>query len=188
MKTQMAHVVSLLAFATIGLTATAASAQRVYVEEEGGGGARFRGGIDLTGGGVFLGNTSVGVVGLDGRLGVQVNNLLGLYIQPHLVFGGGTYLGTSGFDGVFAVDGLADFTFDRLFFGAGAGLAYTGVNNFYASPEAHLRVGFYPLVGHTRRGRRGLMIGADLRIIYWTIPGDGTPLLEPTIAIGYEAF
>ena len=51
-----------------------------------------------------------------------------------------------------------------------------------------MRVGFYPLMARTRRGRRGLMIGADLHFLYWTVPGDALPLLEPEISIGYEAF
>ena len=196
MRSQLVLVASILASAAVGLTASTASAQRMVVVEEGGGGdhARFRGGIDLTGGGILLNGYTVGVVGVEGQLGVQVNNLLGFYVQPHLVFGGGQYtagpVSASGFDGVFGVTGLVDFTFDnRVQIGGGGGVAYTGVNNFYASPVLEGRFAFYPVENHSRGGRRrGLMIGADIRFIYWTVPGDALMLMEPTAFIGYQAF
>ena len=179
MRSQVAFVASILAFAAVGLTASTASAQRMVVVEdgrgEGGGGdwTRFRGGIDLTGGGILLSGYTVGVVGIEGQLGVQVNNLLGFYVQPHLVFGGGQYtaagFSSSGFDGVFGVTGLVDFTFDnRIAIAGGGGVSYTGVNNFYASPTIEGRFAFYPVENHGRGGRRR---GRDRR-------GHSVPLLD----------
>jgi hypothetical protein len=190
MRTHLAHVVSILAFAAVGLTATAASAQRVVVEEEGGGYTRLRAGIDLTGGGLLLDGYGIGLVGVDGRLGVQANNLLAIYAQAHLVFGGGSCGGGTcgtGLPGLFSVSAVADFTFDRIFVGAGGGFVYIG-DAVNAGPELIGRFGFYPLMRRGRfGGRRGLMIGADVHLDY--IPGGGgAAFLEPMFLIGYEAF
>lgn len=191
MRSQVAFVASILAFAALAATAATASAQRmVAVDEEGGPDhVRFRGGVDLTGGGIFLNGVGVGLVGVDAQLGVQINHLIGVYAEPHLVFGGGSYANATGLDGVVGVTGVIDFTFDRIQVGAGAGFAYTGVNNFYGSPEVEAKFAFYPVLGHGYRGRRrGLMIGANVHLIYWTVPNDALPLLEPMAFIGYQAF
>jgi len=190
MKTKNMHVVTILASVAIGLVTTAASAQRVVVvEEEGGGYSRIRAGIDATGGGLLLNGYGLGLVGLDGRLGVQANNLFAIYAQAHLVFGGGSCgLGAcdSGFPGIFSLSAVADFTFDRIFVGAGGGFVYLGENP-HPGPEGIVRFGFYPLMrrGHFG-GRRGLMIGADLHIDY--VPDGSEAYLEPMFLIGYEAF
>jgi hypothetical protein len=190
MRSQVAFVASILAFAAVTATAGTASAQRMVAVEGGGGDSvRFRGGVDLTGGGIFLNGVGVGLVGVDAQLGVQLNNLIGIYAEPHLVFGGGSYANATGLDGVVGATGMIDFTFDRIQVGAGAGFAYTGVNNFYASPEIEGKFAFYPVMSHGFRGRRrGLMIGANVHFIYWTVPGDALPLLEPMAFIGYQAF
>ena len=201
MRTHVACVAaSVLAFAAIGTTAATASAQQVvyvqpapravYVEGGGGDYARFRGAIDLTGGGLLVSGVSAGLVGVDARLGVQVNNLLGIYAQPHLSFGAGTYAGpgNTGFTGVAGVSGIVDFTFDRVFFGGGGGFAYVGSLPF-ASPEGEIRAGFYPIVSHGRGGRRrGLVIAADLHILYVPDTVGSIGLLQPMLQIGYEAF
>jgi len=188
MKTYKTHLASMLAFAAMGLVTTAASAQRVVVEEGGGGYARIRAGIDGTAGGLLLNGIGLGLVGLDGRLGVQANNLFGIYAQAHLVFGGGS-CGPggcdSGFPGLFSLSAVADFTFDRMFIGAGGGLVYIGQDP-HAGPEAIVRIGFYPLMRRGRFGRRGLMIGADLHVDY--VPDGSAAYLEPMFLIGYEAF
>jgi hypothetical protein len=189
MKTQKITIVSLLVFVAIGLATTVAGAQRVVVEEEGGGYARIRAGIDATAGGLLLNGYGLGLVGLDGRLGVQANNLFGIYAQAHLVFGGGG-CGPggcdTGFPGIFSLSAVADFTFDRIFIGAGGGLVYIGADP-HAGPEAIVRLGFYPLMRRSRfGGRRGLMIGADLHIDY--VPDGSAAYLEPMFLIGYEAF
>lgn len=188
MRIGMEQAVSVLAFVAVGLTATAASAQRV-VEDEGGGYARIRAGIDGTAGGLLLNGYGLGLVGLDGRLGVQANNLLGIYAQAHLVVGGGSCGPggcATGFPGVFSLSAVADFTFDRIFIGAGGGFVYIG-DDPHAGPEAIVRFGFYPLMRRGRfGGRRGLMVGGDLHIDY--IPDGSAAYLEPMFLIGYEAF
>ena len=90
-------------------------------------------------------------------------------------------------------DAVADFTFDRVFVGAGAGGAYFGYGDS-AAPEVLVRFGFYPLVTRNRwgmvgahlPGRAGLVIGADLRMIY--VPDSKDTFLEPTLLIGWEWF
>ncbi len=189
MRMHMPHVVSALAFSAILATATAASAQRVVVEERGGDYTRLRAGIDLTGGAILDGGVGVGLIGLDGRLGVQLNNLFAIYGQAHFVFGGGTVPAPvdTGLTEVFSLSAVADFTFNRVFVGFGGGVSYVG---YYADagPEAILRIGFYPIERWHRWGRRsGLMIGGDLHIDY--VPhGGGAAYVEPMFLIGYEAF
>jgi hypothetical protein len=178
MSTKWAHVVCILAFAAIGTTAKVARADGDY--------ARFRGGIDLTAGGLLANGYGVGLVGVDGRVGVQVNHLLGLYVQPQLVFGDGSVGNINHFTGVFGVTGMADFTFgSRFFVAAGAGFTYLGTNDANAAGEIEVRLGGYPIVARNRYGaRRGLMIGADIHVIFV----DGVQLIEPMFAIGFEAF
>jgi hypothetical protein len=190
MRTQRARVASILAFATIGAITRTSGAQQVVVVERGGDYARLRAGIDLTGGGLFLNGVGVGLVGLDGRLGVQFNDLFALYGQAHFVFGDGTapaLLGVSGGTEVFSLSAVADFTFRQVFVGFGVGGAYFGYDP-YASPEALFRFGFYPLERRHRWGRRsGLMIGADLHVEYVPHAG-GDAYVEPMFLIGWEAF
>jgi hypothetical protein len=59
------------------------------------------------------------------------------------------------------------------------------LNNPFAG-ELHLRAGGYPLMGYGEDGvrRKGLMIGADVRMFFL----EGYVLLSPTASIGYEAF
>jgi hypothetical protein len=189
-RTRWARAASILALAAIGAITKSSSAQQVVVVERQADYARLRTGIDLTGGGLFLNGIGVGLVGLDGRLGVQLNNVFALYGQAHFVFGDGTapaLLGVSGGTEVFSLTAVADFTFRQVFVGFGVGGAYFGYEP-YASPEALFRFGFYPLERRHRWGRRsGLMIGADLHLEY--VPhGGGDAYLEPMFLIGWEAF
>jgi hypothetical protein len=188
MTTRKTRAIGAIAFVLAMSATTAANAQRVVVEEEGGGYTRLRAGIDATAGGLLLNGYGLGLVGLDGRLGVQANNLFAVYAQAHLVFGGGT-CGPAGcdtsFPGLFSLSAVADFTFDRLFIGVGGGFVYIG-DDPHAGPEAILRFGFYPLMRRGRFGRRGLMIGGDLHIDY--VPDGSAAYLEPMFVIGYEAF
>lgn len=189
MRLKLVRLFSILAFAAIGTTTTLARAQRVVVEEEGGGYTRLRAGVDATAGGLFLDNYSLGLVGVDGRLGAQINNLFGIYAQGHLVFGGGTcgpVACASGLPGLFSLSAVGDFTFDRVFVGVGGGLVYIG-DNEHAGPEVIGRFGVYPLMRRGRFGRRGLMIGADVHLDY--IPnGGGAAYVEPMFVLGWEAF
>jgi len=52
-------------------------------------GPRFRGGVSFSGGGAFVAGWGLGFAGVDGRLGVQLNNLIGIYAQPYFMLGYG---------------------------------------------------------------------------------------------------
>ncbi|MFO0580419.1 MAG: hypothetical protein U1A78_41130 [Polyangia bacterium] len=147
-------------------------------------GVRFRGGISLGGGGEFVSGFTAGLGGLDGRLGVQINKLVGVYLQPHFSAGAGSIGNVSGATATAAATVLADFTFiDRIFVGAGAG--YGLVNNPHGA-AIHFRFGGYPLMKFSEVAprRKGLMVGADLRT-YFTQVG---PVVQFMAAVGYEAY
>ena len=147
-------------------------------------GVRFRGGIALMGGGEFVSGFTAGLVGIDGRLGVQINKLVGVYIQPHVAFGAGTIGSISGATGTAAATAIVDFTFiNRIFVGAGGGFGV--VNNPYG-PVAQIRFGGYPVirVAENRPRRKGLMVGLDTRA-YFTQLG---PVVQVMAGVGYEAF
>jgi hypothetical protein len=147
-------------------------------------GVRFRGGVALTGGGLFVDGYALGLGGIDGRIGVQINNLIGVYAQPYLTFGGGQVAGATGVTGTVGSDVIVDFTFlDQIFVGAGAG---AGIIGSLVAEQAHLRVGGYPVVARGLNGirRKGLMIGADLSVHFTS----GAVIMQPMVSIGYEAF
>jgi len=124
-------------------------------------------------------------VGFDFRLGVQLNDLIGIYVQPHLSGGKGSYEGgLSGGTGVFAVTGMVDFTLaDQVAFGAGFGY---GVLNNPTGPALAFRAAWYPVVSRSPLGprRKGLMVGADMRVIFSDV-GTGIQFIG---SVGYEAF
>lgn len=147
-------------------------------------GVRFRGGISGGGGGLFVSGFAAGVGGLDGRLGVQINDLVGLYVQPQFCVGAGKLGNGTGFTGTAGGSLVVDFTLaDRFFVGVGGG---GGVINNPAAGMVHFRVGGYPAMGYGANGirRKGLMLGADVRI--WV--ASGITVLSPMASIGYEAF
>jgi hypothetical protein len=165
------------------------SPPRVYVaprEEVREDKVRFRGGVSAGLGGLFSSVISGFQGGFDGRLGVQINDLLGFYVQPHLVFGPAS-AGSgapSTVIGVLSATGMVDLTlFDSLFVGAGGGFGV--VNNPYG-PVLQFRAGGYPVMGEGESGgrRKGLMLGVDVRIYIL----DGLNVVEATGSIGYEAF
>ncbi|MFT3772358.1 MAG: hypothetical protein QM820_43750 [Minicystis sp.] len=167
--------------AALVLGASSASAQ----EKDG---ARFRGGIALTGAGLFISDYALGLGGIDGRLGVQINNLIGVYAQPYISFGGGKVAGITGFTGTAGSTLNVDFTFMNQFFvGAGGG---GGIIGSLGAGQAVIRVGGYPLFTHgeNRIRRKGLMLSADMHIHIGLAGGASYKLLQPTFAIGYEAF
>jgi hypothetical protein len=152
-------------------------------------GVRFRGGISGGAGAeVVLDCCTAGMGGVDGRLGVQVMDLLGIYAQLHGSFGSfGEIAGSAlfGLTGTAAATVLADFTFiDQIFVGAGAGY---GVLNNPHGPVVHLRAGGYPYMDFGEDGvrRKGLMLGVDVRVFITT--GD-LIAVYPMAQIGYEAF
>jgi hypothetical protein len=164
--------------AALALCASTASAQ------EAPDGPRFRGGVSVGGGGLFISGYTFGMGGVDGRLGVQINNLIGVYAQPYLSGGGGSISGATGATGTAGVNLLVDFTFiDQIFVGAGGG---GGLVGDAAAGQLHLRFGGYPLMKRGDNGirRKGLMIGADLSVHFV----DGLKLMQPMFSIGYEAY
>jgi hypothetical protein len=147
---------------------------------------RFRGGISGGGGGFFIEGVAGGIGGLDGRLGVQINDLIGVYAQPQLGIYGVTLSGFgTGIGGMVAGTVAVDFTFiDQIFVGVGGG---GGILNNPAAGELLFRAGGYPLIGFGDDGirRKGLMLSADVRVFF--VSG-GLTVVSPTVNIGYEAF
>jgi hypothetical protein len=149
-------------------------------------GVRFRGGISLGGGGAFVAGWNLGMVGVDGRLGVQINNLIGVYAQPYFQLGTGSRNNLTGFTGFAGGSVMVDFTlFDRFFLGAGGGGA---ILNNPAAGELHFRLGGYPVMGRGLNGirRKGLMLGVDLRVYF--VEGGIGQVIDVMGGIGYEAY
>ena len=151
-------------------------------------GLRFRGGVAAVAGGMFLNDYSGFMAGVDGRLGLQINNLIGVYAVPHLTFGPVKVnvgpASASTVIGLFSGTAVADVTIiDHIFVGAGGGY---GVVNNPNGPVAHFRAGAYPLMGHGSNGirRKGLMLGIDTRLYFLS----GATVMELSGGIGYEAF
>lgn len=147
-------------------------------------GMRFRFGVSGGGGLMVWDGPVLKYGGLDLRFGLQVNQLVGIYVQPQLGFYGGEFGGVTGVGGIIGGSVLADFTFaDHLFAGAGAGFA---VLNNPSGFELHVRAGGYPLAstGGENGRRKGLMLGVDMRVHFVS----GATFVAPTLCIGYEAF
>ncbi|MBZ0116567.1 MAG: hypothetical protein K8H88_06225 [Sandaracinaceae bacterium] len=151
-------------------------------------GVRFRGGIAAAGGGEFVSDFVFGMGGVEGRAGVQLNNLIGIYLQPYLAFGYGSVGIVSGFTATAGASALIDFTFaDRFFVGLGGGF---GVLNNPVGPEIHVRVGGYPVmsVGGDGYSRQGLMLGVDARMFFLFSGSNVLPVAQIMGSIGYEVF
>lgn len=151
-------------------------------------GPRFRFGFALVGGLERVPDVDFGAwnVGVDLRLGVQLNDLIGIYVEPHFSGGKGGYGGAvQGSTGIFSTTAMVDFTlFDRLVLGAGVGY---GVLNNPRGPAIEARAAFYPVMGRPDPAsprRKGLMIGVTFRTIFSDV-GNG---LQFTGSLGYEAF
>jgi len=146
--------------------------------------ARFRFGV-AGGPGLIAGSrTLLGYGGFDLRLGMQLNQQVGLYVQPQLGLYGGDAGNTSGVGGVAGVSGLVDVMLtDELFVAGGAGYA---VLTSLAGPELHLRFGGYPVLrgGSAGARRKALMLGVDLRVYFL----DVAAFVAPTFNVGFETF
>ncbi len=173
-------------------------------------GVRFRGAVNGAFGGIFGSESSVSysgfLGGVNGHIGVQINDLIGIYGVPHLAFGSLTGSVTSGATSVdystgwlaFTGTGIVDFTFiDQIFVGAGGGFAAhapTCTNCSGLSGGAlHLRLGGYPLMDTGEDGirRKGLMVSGDLRVNFLSVSGSSgasITLLQPMLSVGYEAY
>lgn len=177
-----------------------------------GDGVRFRGGIALEGGALIVPGATLGAIGPIGHLGVQINNLIGVYLMP-------------GFDVLFGPAGgvnfngpvIVDFTFldNRLTLGIGPDFGFyaaAGVssNGKQATGVAGVqygargRIAFNAIVGIGENGyrRKALVIALDLRALIGpaasaTTNANGTSSgtasttafgFAPMLSIGYEAF
>ena len=149
-------------------------------------GVRFRGAVAFTIGAELVPSVDLSFLmyGVDARLGVQINDLLGIYTALHLSFGKET--GGGGLTGTFAALLMADVTIaDMLVLGAGAGY---GVFNNPSGPAIGFRAGVYPLQGLGADGirRKGLVISVESRLAFLGDPnGTGVMIMG---SIGYEAF
>lgn len=147
-------------------------------------GVRFRFGVAGGGGAMFWNGPELTYGGVDLRFGAQINDLIAIYAQPQLGFYSGNFGGTTGVGGLLGTSVLADFTIiDRLFVGAGGGV---GILNNPSGGELHFRLGGYPFMsgGKKNARRKGLMLGADLRLHFV----QGNTFVAPTFNIGYESF
>jgi hypothetical protein len=112
-------------------------------------GARFRFGISGGALALFGAGSSFPYGGADLRLGVQVNDMIGIYVQPQLGFYGGNTAAGFGTGGLVGASAVADFTFvDRIFVGAGFGYA---VLQQPLGARAPLSLGRLPACGAERR-------------------------------------
>lgn len=172
--------------------------------------ARFRGGVAVEGGSLIApGVLTVGIAGVQGQIGAQINNLVGVYAVPSfdIVFGkvGGVNLSS-------AI--LVDFTFnDLLTVGVGPDLgvfAAIGVDKGGTGATAaggslygaRLHFSVNPVVGRPDENpvrRKALSIGVDLRLMaggagYAKASQDTTTVsatnfvFSPMLTIGYQAF
>lgn len=152
-------------------------------------GVRFRWGIQAAGGGEFVSNFAFGMGGLEGQIGVQVSELLGIYVQPYLAFGAGSIgSGVVGLTGTAGASLLVDFTFlDRLFVAVGGGY---GILNNPHGPEIHVRLGGYPAMGFGENGysRHGLVLAVDGRTFFLFSGPEVVPVMQVMGTIGYAAF
>lgn len=141
---------------------------------------RFRSGISVGGGREMVSGSGFNMGGVDGRLGMQISDLLGIYVQPHLSFGSGG----AGSTGTFAGTVLADLTLRERFFAAG-GFGY-GVLNNPSGAVVHFRAGGYPLMSVSQDGvrRKGLMVGVDSRTFFVS----GATVEYVLVSIGYEKY
>jgi hypothetical protein len=177
--------------------------------------ARFRGGVSLNGGVFALPSiyevggkkgVNMGAIGPSGHLGVQINDLVGVYAVPgfDLMFG-------KGFGADVYLSVLVDFTFaDRFTVGVGPDVGDFGIISL--SPDLAAAIGgggfggrihlaAYPYVGRsdTSARRRAFSIGLDTRILAEQngAVSAGTagaaasigwgPALHVMLSLGYEA-
>jgi hypothetical protein len=161
-------------------------------------GVRFRGGVGLEVGGLVVTQVgSLGAIGVQGQLGVQINNNWAVYATPSfdVAFGDGTGV-SLGFGA------LADYTFNDIPIAVGAGptagtiVAFGnggGVAGAFYGAKAH--GAWYPIMARGENGirRRALYVALDLSILGFSVSGvdtggTGIFLISPTASVGYAAF
>jgi len=167
------------------------------LEDEGS--SRFRWGITALGG-PLMGGYKGGAGGLDLRFGMQLNSLLGFYVQPVFLVGAGATASSTGASATGMVlagaGALVDFTLADLFYVAGGpelltgGIGSASATNTSSSASGStgpyfslaFRTGF--AFGSKNPDRRkAFVIGLDTRVVF----ADKVALL-PMISLGYEAF
>ena len=202
----LAGLVSVGAFLVPVLATTAASAQGQPD------GVRFRGGVGLDVGAFFVpGTLNEGLIGITSQLGVQINNNWGVYAIPQLdiLFGSATGVGFSG--GV-----MADYTFDNIPIGVGAGLesgVFAALGGLTAAAGlfygGRLHAAWYPILVRSELNpirRKALYLALDLHIdgnafggaasaAGCGVPGAGAcgatvggVIIAPVVSVGYAAF
>ena len=125
-------------------------------------------------GGPYIGGNLGGAGGLWGQLGVQINQLLGVYYQTHAMIGvvGNRAGNDVFFGGIWNNEVMVDFTFADVFqVGVGPSFDIFSVNSFtegFFGLDARIGVGLGRRVwGH----RSGFMLGVDVHPTFIT---DGT--------------
>jgi hypothetical protein len=168
---------------------------------------RFRGGAGLEGGVLIVPDaTSLPTVGAQGQIGVQLNDLLGIYAVPSL----GAVFGEVGGLNVAAAL-LVDFTFGDIVsvglgpdVGAFAAIGVSSTNASAAGGELYggrLHFAVYPVLGEGENPirRKALAIGVDLRLLSGaagivstgtsgTTAAGNTFVAVPMASISYQAF
>ncbi len=168
---------------------------------------RFRGGIALEAGLLMPPGATLGAFGPRGELGVQINNLVGIYAVPGFDILAGSASGVNIYGAV-----LVDFTLldDRLTVGAGP-----DVGSFFAlgsggggaaggAEGVRVHVGWNAILGKGERGgrRKALTVGLDLRglvgpsasatvsngMLTSASASNNGFVFSPMLSVGYTAF
>jgi len=168
--------------------------------------ARFRGGIGLEGGQLIApGTFNFTNVALDAQLGVQINNAVGIYVEPNLGAIVGNAAGLS-----LGVGLLADYTGlagDAITLGGGVetklAVAFGDTSGGGAFYGGVVHFAWNAVVGHGEDGvrRRALVIGVDVHLLVGPAIGakvddDGQSAsanatsfaLQPMLTLSYVAF
>lgn len=149
--------------------------------------ARFRGGVSAEVGAYRIDGETLGLIGLQGRLGVQFRDWIGLYAAPSFQFGVGEW----DVMGRIALGVVPEFTIsDLFFFGAGPELFAAGgatdehgVFGTAANIGILGRAGF--AFGSKRPGRRhAFTLAGDMRVDFYAHDVG----VAPTLSLGYDAF
>ncbi len=169
---------------------------------EGKGRARFRGGISAAGGVVAATNHPGGfgfaTIGAQGEIGVQINDLVGLYWVPQFDIGFGDDLGGVNLSTAALVDFSPSDHFSvgagpdvGMFAAIGDGGVAAGVNY-----GGRFSLAVHPFVSEGKNGRRkAFSIGADVRMLAGATgvlsaeSGGSTGfVVQPMLTLGYTAF
>lgn len=165
-------------------------------------GARFRGGIRGQGG-VFIfpdAGEALPAVGVEGHIGAQINDLIGVYWAPGLDIIFGSVSGMSLSSAI-----LVDFTLDdQIQLGVGPDTAALVAFSSSSAGAAALYGGrlhfaFFPVVGDGEDPvrRKGLALGLDVRLLTGSAAfvstssvsaSANTFVIAPQAFVGYEAF